>query len=295
MRAAMRITAALVLAFSFCNSALAAEKKELLIGLIPEENIFRQIERNMPLAGYICRKTGISIKFTILSRYGDIIDAFVTRDMDGAFFGAFTGYLAHVKLGVVPLVRPVGAEGGTVAQSIIFVRKDSGIRDVRQFRHKSAVFVDKATATGFIYLLCKLRGIGVHNVDGFFREYYFTGNQESSVYSVLDRRADVGVAKSRYFEKLAAKDPLVAEELLVIARSEKLPDTVLCLRKDMDPLIRQKLMDVLVGMKKDPEGQRVLHELGYSGFTASKVSDFDPVAKLSREAGIDIRTYRYTR
>ena len=48
-------------------------------------------------------------------------------------------------------------------------------------------------------------------------------------------------------------------------------------------------------MKNDPEGARVLRTLGYSGFEEAKPADFAPAAELTREAGINIMTYQYTR
>ncbi|HWR58952.1 MAG TPA: hypothetical protein VN328_08710, partial [Thermodesulfovibrionales bacterium] len=49
---------------------------EILIGLIPEENIFSQMDRHRPLAAYVTEKLGVKVKLTILSRYGDVIDRF---------------------------------------------------------------------------------------------------------------------------------------------------------------------------------------------------------------------------
>jgi hypothetical protein len=68
-----------------------------LIGLIPEENIFKQMDRHRPLAAYLSSRLGMNVRLTILSRYGDIIDRFETRNMDGAFFSALTGVLAVEK------------------------------------------------------------------------------------------------------------------------------------------------------------------------------------------------------
>src|SRR5512141_997907 len=73
--------------------------EKLLIGLIPEQNLFRQIERYEPLGEYLSRKTGSKITFKVLPRYGNIIDSFRSSGLDGAFFGSFTYTLAHAKLG----------------------------------------------------------------------------------------------------------------------------------------------------------------------------------------------------
>ena len=80
--------------------------KVLVIGLIPEQNIFRQMERYGPLAKYLQQRTGYQIKLEVLPRYGNIIDNFVSKGMDGAFFGSFTYTLAHAKLGVKVIARP---------------------------------------------------------------------------------------------------------------------------------------------------------------------------------------------
>ena len=84
--------------------------EKLLIGLIPEQNIFNQIDRYEPLMGYLFRKTGTRITVKLLSRYGNIIDNFKSTGLDGAFFGSFTYTLAHAKIGVEALVRPVALD-----------------------------------------------------------------------------------------------------------------------------------------------------------------------------------------
>ena len=61
------------------------EQKVFTIGLIPERNIFKQIERYEPLAGYLSKKIGINITLKILTRYGNIIDNFVSLNIDAAF------------------------------------------------------------------------------------------------------------------------------------------------------------------------------------------------------------------
>ncbi|MDA8092110.1 MAG: phosphate/phosphite/phosphonate ABC transporter substrate-binding protein [Nitrospiraceae bacterium] len=274
-------------------NAVAGEKT-LLIGLVPEENIFRLIEKNLPLAAYIQKKTGIKVQFTIEPRYGDIIDKFKTKQMDGAFFNAFTGFMALSKLGVAPLVRPISPGGLVTSQSVIFVRKGSGIRSLSDMKGKRAVFVDNASAS-YIYLLYQLHHLGFKDTGQFFSGYYFTGNNEETIYAVLDGMADVGLAKSRYFEQLAAQDPLISEMLSVLARSGDLPDIVLCLRKDFPAGTKALLERTLLNMRYDPDGIQALRILRYSGFEKAKASDFSAMAKLAAAAGINISNYRYTR
>lgn len=273
--------------------SIVLSREEILIGLIPEENIFRQMDRHRPLASYLSKKLGVNVRLTILSRYGDIIDSFVSRGMDGAFFGVFTSVLAMEKLGVEPVVRPVNIDGSAVSQAYVFVRKDSGIRGIRDMKGKRMAFVDRATATGYLYFLALLRENGFYDLNSFFREYYFTGSHDAAVHAVMDNRADVGIAKGKVFNRVIEKDPLLRNELIVLYKSPEFPDTTLCLKKELPEDTKKRIRDILLNMEKDREGAEVLKKFGAIRFITADKKDFSELFDIARKAGIDIRNYRY--
>ena len=82
------------------------EKIVLKIGLIPEQNIFGQLNRYKHIGDYLESKTKIKIEFKALTKYGDIVTDFEKLELDGAFFGSFIYTIAHSKLGVIPIARP---------------------------------------------------------------------------------------------------------------------------------------------------------------------------------------------
>lgn len=166
--------------------AKKAERTSLRIGLIPEQNIFKQLERYQPLARYLSRKTGAGVELRILTRYGNIIDNFRSAKLDGAFFGSFTYALAHRKLGVEVLARPVAPDNASTYHGLIFVRKDSGIRDLAGMEGKRFVFVDKATTAGYLLPIEYFHGGGVDDSKIYFRETYFSGTHEGAILDVLD-------------------------------------------------------------------------------------------------------------
>ncbi len=268
-------------------------KAEILIGLIPEENIFRQMDRYRPLGDYLSNKLNIKTRFTILSRYGDIIDRFLIRNLDGAFFGAFTGVLAIEKLKVEPIVRLQNIDGTTTAEGYIIVRKDSGIKDIKDMKGKTIAFVDRATATGFLFAIAYLKEHGIDNPFSYFKDYYFTGSHDSALLSVLDGRADIGVVKSTIVKERIRREPLIENEISIIARSIPLPDVTLCLSKKLDSALRDKIKRILITMDSDPEGIKVLERLGASRFINASSEDFIPVYNLLKKADINLKTYRY--
>ncbi|KAF0143798.1 MAG: phosphonate transport system substrate-binding protein [Nitrospirae bacterium] len=270
-------------------------QEEILIGLIPEQNIFRQMERYRPLASYLSEKAGVKIKLTILSRYGDIVERFVSRSLDGAFFDSLTGAMAITRMGVEPMARPVNLDGKSTVRSYIFVRTDSKINSVTDMKGKKVVFVDRATATGYLFAVAFLHENSIRDINRYFNEYFFTGSHDSAIYSVLDNRADIGSAQDTIFNILASKDPTIKRELRIIAQSEELPETTLCLRKSISPKIKTSITDILLHMNEDPAGKEILKKFGAVKFIRAEAGDFNSVFNLARRAQINIKEYKGTR
>ena len=274
------------------SAAVPDQGKKLLIGLIPEQSLFRQMERYEPLARYLARKTGIEIQLVILPRYGNIISNFRSAKMDGAFFGSFTYALAHEKLGVEVLARPEALDGASTYHGLIFVRKDSGILSADQMQGKRFAFVDKATTAGYLLPLAYFQK---YNKDfrTVLREYYFSGTHEDAIYDVLNKKADIGAAKNTVFDRLARSDKRISEELLVLAHSPEVPENALAVRRGLDSATTSRIQSELLAMDGDPEGARVLKEFGARRFVLTRHSDYRPVYEYARDVSLDLATYDY--
>jgi phosphonate transport system substrate-binding protein len=270
-----------------------AARKTLLIGLIPEQNIFKQIERYEPLAGYLSRKTGTKIVLKILPRYGNIIDNFKSGEMDGAFFGSFTYALAHAKLGVEVLARPVALDNTSTYHGLIFVRKDSGIKTFRDMKGKRFAYVDKATTAGYLFPIEYFRHNGISDCREFLKECYFAGTHEDAIEDVLNKKADIGAAKNTVFYRLAESNPRIRKELVILSRSLDVPENGIALRKDIDESFRSRLKETLLSMHQDPDGKRVLEQFGARNFIETTNRDYDVVVKYAKHIGMDLSTYDY--
>jgi phosphonate transport system substrate-binding protein len=270
------------------------ERKILLIGLIPEQNLFSQLERYEPLAGYLSMKTGTKVKLKILRRYGNIIDNFKSAGLDGAFFGSFTYALAHAKLGVEVLARPVAPDNTSTYHGLIFVRKDSRIRNISGMKGKRFAFVDKATTAGYLLPLEYFHRHGISNYREYLKESYFSGTHEDAIYDVLNKKADIGAAKNTVFNRLAAADARIREELLVLERSPDVPENAIALRKDIDEPVRSRLKETLLNMHLDPEGKQALERLGALRFTETTNQEYGVVVKYAEDIHLNLSTYDYT-
>ncbi len=170
--------------------------KSITIGLIPEQNIFRQMDRYEPLAGYLSKKIGTKIKLKILPRYGNIIDNFVSGEIDGAFLGSFTYALAHAKLGVEVLARPEDDErdihlpwpsSGEEGQSYQVGRRYAAENGLPLWTRRQRQDIC------FPWHISKRHGIRDYRT--YLKEVYFAGTHEDVIYDVLNKKADIGAAK----------------------------------------------------------------------------------------------------
>jgi phosphonate transport system substrate-binding protein len=270
-----------------------SEQKVLVIGLLPEQNIFEQMARYEPLAAYLSKRSGIKIKLKVLSRYGNIIDNFVSLGMDGAFLGSFTYTLAHAKLGVEVLARPENLHGISTYRGLIFVRKDSGIRKAADMKGKRFAFVDKATTAGYLLPLEYFKKNRIANYRTYLKEAYFAGTHEGAISDVLNKKADIGAAKNTIYEKMANNDNRIKEELIVLSESPDVPENGLAVRKDLDASLKKKLKYLLLTMHEDPDGGGILRTFGARRFIETTDKDYEPVYEYAKHLGLNLSTYDY--
>lgn len=276
-----------------CMLSGLSQATELTIGLIPEQNVFKQVKRYKPLGEYIEQKTGIKIKFTILSRYGNIIESFHRKKLDGAFWGSFTGAMAIEQLGIKPIARPVNLDATSTYHGYILTRKDSSIKNVSDMKGKSIAFVEKATTAGYVFPMAYFREHGIKNIDVYFNEYYFTGSHDAAIHAVLDKKVDIACAKNTIYELLASDDPRIKEELIIIERSPDVPSNGLGLRPEIAYGVKAEIKETLLDMHKDMDGKITIREFGAIRFIETTEEDYAPVIDVAQRAGIDLKNYKY--
>ena len=178
--------------------------------------------------------------------------------------------------------------GESTSQGLIFVRQDSGIRDVADMRGKGIVFVDPATMEGYLFPLAYFHRHGVTDTNMFFSRFYFSGSHASTIFAVLDGRADIGAAKNTVFNKLVQSDKSISQELHILARSPSVPEVTLCVRREVDENLRERMTAVLLNMDATDEGRKVLARFEALRFIQSNKSDFDIIEQTAQEAWASI-------
>jgi len=263
------------------------------IGLIPEQDIRKMSERYKPLAEYLGKKLNLRVILVYLDNYGEVCDKFINKQLDAAFFGSFSYALTHAKAKVEPLVRPE-YQGTSTYRGLIIVRKDSHIRNIEDMKGKRLVLVHRATYAGYLYPLVYFRQHGVNNLEGYFSSVIFAGSHDKAIFAVLRGEADVAISKDLVYKRIIRENPDLEKKLMILYASGSVPSNALCVSKDFDSLLRDKIKNILLNLDKDKDAGSVLEALGgASRFIKTDDADYRYLYETIKALGIDLKAYPY--
>lgn len=289
-----KIVTTAVLLFLLCSSsAYAAEKDKLIIAVIPEVNLVKQMERFGPLSDYLEKKTGMEIDIKPLSNYGQLYEELRDGKIDGGFFGSLVYGITHARIGIIPIARPVLPGGRSTYTGLVFVRKDAGIKKAADMKGKTIALADPATTGGYLAQKEYFAENGI-NIDKDMK-ILWTGNHEAAIQAVLSHQAEIGGAKSTVVSKYRKGNRVFDTVLDIINETPKkgVPDNTLAVRKGLDPVKRDLLLKALLAMNSDPEGKKALERFGAVKFIQTADADFKPIYDLAKHLKIDLRSYPY--
>ena len=267
------------------------EKADLIVALVPEQNIFSQRKRYRALLDYVGRRAGIKIGVRSLPTYGAVIEALEQRTVHAAFVGSMAYSLARHRAGVIVLARPVWNDGSSTYCSYIFVNASSGIRTVEDMKGKRLALVDRSTMAGYLFPLVYFREHGVEDMGSYFSDVYMTGSHDAAALAVMEKQADVGAAKNHPTERIRSR-PEYQQEFFLLVKSAEVPSNGLVVNPTVSTAIRERLKSALLSMEDTAEGRAVLDQFGAREFIATSHSDYANLYDMIRKAGIDLGTFQ---
>jgi len=265
----------------------------ITIALLPERNVFEQKKRYRPLLEHLSAAIGRPVVFKLLDNYQVIFSEILEHRVEGAFFGSMNGAIAQLKGGVEILARPVDLGGVSTYTGVIFTKVDSGIsKDPKTWKGKRIALVNKATTAGYLYPMSLLRLSGyAGDPTAYFTQMTFTGSHDATILAVFNGEADLGACKSSVFEEYTRLHPEFLRNLTVFATSAPVPSNGLGVRPDLDPGLKRRLREALIGMNTSADGQRALRQFQAQRFIETGVGDYEPVFTMARQAGIDLAAW----
>lgn len=242
------VTGALVLVSAL--SAWAAPQK-ISLGFNPGGDPEKIRPLALALAGDLQTETGLAVEILISKDYAGLVTAMKEKKIDFAFFTARTFVEAERVAGAKVLLKKVWKEE-SYRPALVALAK-SPLRKIDQLKGKRIAFVDKESASGYLYPMAKLREAGLKESD--FAKVEWTGHHNASVRALISGDVDVAAvfaddAKARtgaWTKSEVGSTP----EVRVLWVGEAIPNDPFCVRQDFyvaHPMITHSVMLGLIDL-----------------------------------------------
>jgi phosphonate transport system substrate-binding protein len=172
---------------------------------------------------------------------------------------------------------------------LVLTSKSSGLRSIPQLQGKSiAECVDGNANLGANWLETLLRTNQLGNQETFFGTVETVVKPSAAVLPVFFGKKDACLLDQAGFDLMTEMNPQVGQALQVLAVSEPLANTILCLRKSPweAEAFRQTLVKILSELHLDPAGQQLLTMFKTGPLVPFKEAHLATVRELRARAGL---------
>ncbi len=273
----LSIIAVLLLSGLSTQSAFSSNDsiKMAIISLAPPAKIYRQWQE---FADYLSSKTGREVKIIVPRGFKKIKSAVEDKTVDIFYVNSHIFYKLTEAQKAEPLAQMMNLDGSIYSNSVMFVRKDSGIDSLQQLKGEKIAFVAPMGAGGYLAPRAAFYDAGIQTkVD---TEEKFTKNLTSSVHKVLLGDVKAGTMCGLNYKLMSER--IKTGDLKIIASSADYPENVFGIRADLPAALKKQISEVMIGMDKDINGRKILD--GMKGMKIKKFVKYDPETEHTTRA-----------
>lgn len=257
-------------------------EKSLKVGIIPYETADQIKDEYGPFATYLGKKTGGQAgQVFVAQEYAGILQALRSDQIDCAYLNPLSYTLAVQEFKdtpehLIPLAMPYFHHSLTY-KGVIFVRADSGIKTLKDFKGRSFAFGDLNSTSSYLYPAGMMQQAGVDPKKD-VRAVNISG---SNVEAVFNKQADGGAIWEGGVEK-ELSDPAQQKQMIVIATTDPIPNGMFVARGNLDPATLDKLRQALQDINTDPDGKAALVKIPWDKMVPADDKIFDPVREKAK-------------
>jgi len=253
---------------AFGQSSKNGEIKALQLGLVSEINKSAIEEHFRDFVRYVSRRIApgaeAGAKVVIAPTPFELAKLLEQRRVDFYMESVYPTYTINYVHGAGKTLLRRWKGGQAEYQSLIFTKRDGGIKQLDDLRGKTMIFEDPGSSSGYLmpklflsrngYKLVEKKGYDP-NAAATEIQYSFAYLRSKLIEAVLTQQVAAGAISDDDYTSLDEKR---RSAIVVLAQTERLPRHLLSVRSDLAPQLVGQLNDLLVAMHDDAEGQRIL-------------------------------------
>jgi phosphonate transport system substrate-binding protein len=170
------------------------------------------------------------------------------------------------KQGAAILLLRRWKSGMAEYRGLILGKKDSEVNRLEQLRGKMIAFEDPGSTSGYFLpkVLLLKKGFRLSEKPGLDAKigpqeigYVFASTNANVVNLVLSRQVAAGAFSD---DDYGALDGTKKAEIIILAQTELFPRHLVSVRKDLNPLVKNRLKEVLLAMNQAEEGRSIMQQ-----------------------------------
>ena len=227
----------------------------------------------VPIIERVCSNIGIKARIIIVKSYDALSEGIEKGIIDIGWFSPFAYVNAHDRIGVKPVVTPI-VNGKSSYNGYIIAHKNSSIKNIKDIVGKSFAYVDKKSASGYLYARESIKNSNM-NPDNIFSKVVFLGSHDNVIKAVLDKEIDVGATFNEAIENFKSKG-INIDTLNIISKTEDIPKDALAARIDLSDELIEKLKEAFIEFK---DYKNI--DTKVEGFIESEDKQYDIIRKIN--------------
>lgn len=270
-----RCTFVAALAISAC--ATQAEEHSLVLGVFPRFNASDTTARYTPLAEHLGVRLGREIRLVTAKDFPSFWQGVEEKRYDIVQYNQYHYIRSSRDYQVIAHNEEFGKS--TIAGAI-YVRKDSGITDLKQLKGRTVLFGGGEDAMiSYIAPMYLMLQAGLKKNDITAR---FAVNPLNSVIGVYHRQADAAGSGDIVIGQPALKNAVETDQLTALAVSEQLLSMPWAVKRSMRPALREEVQGAMIGLDQTKAGQAALKSALLTGIGKAEDKDYEPHRKMVR-------------
>ncbi len=267
------------------RASLAQSSNVLTVGLIPSEDSRAMISQSQAMMDKLAAALKMEVKPFVAADYNGVIEALRSKRLDVAYLGPFSYVLGTT---VAPIEAFATAEtkkaGRSFYHSLVITHKDSGIKTLADLKGKTFSYVDPSSTSGHMFPKAGLIKAGFDAEKGFSRTV-FSGSHDANEIAVLNRKIDAAAIADRILDAAYAKGLAKKEDIVVLWKSDPIPESPMVWRKDLAPDLKARVQQAFLQVKDIPWSDQGL----LNGFVPTNDAAYNVIRDTAKILNLDLK------
>lgn len=269
--------------------------KKLTVQFVPSVDAGNIESKAKPLEKLLSQQLGIPVQVSVSTNFNTIVEAMGSKKVDVGFLPSDAYVVAHKQNHdkvILQALRYGSNNSGTKEskklvnyyRAQIFVKKNSKIKSLKDLKGKTIAVQDTTSSSGWIYPAVEMYQHGININKNKIKTVQVKGHDQG-ILSVYNGDTDAAFAYQKA-QLVAQKDtPGIAQKVVPIYTTAKIPNDTVTVRGDMSPKWQNKVANALIKISKTKKGHKIISEVySHEGYVRSKDSNFNIIRKYDKIA-----------